>query len=307
MSVAGGVRVSVIIPVRDDAARLKLCLDALAKQTLPEPFEVIVVDNGSSDMSGSVGDEYPNVRCLEEQRVGSYAARNRGVEEARGAILAFTDADCLPGPDWLERGCERLEAARVPAFVVGSVDVVVRDPMAPSPVELYELVHGYPQERYANSSFGATANLLVRREDFDRVGPFNPALQSSGDREWGERAGSRGMAAMYAPEVVVLHPARRSLSELRAKIRRVQLGRAQLRQVRLQPQRPSDVVLLALVPPIRTIARHLSDVRPATWRHRMSYIAVTLAAHYAMVYYRVASVLHVSARRERGAGASLAV
>src|ERR1041385_9155423 len=107
--------VSVVIPVLGDAERLALCLDALDRQTLPaNRFEVIVVDNASDRdeaIAAVVAEHAPRFRLLHEPRPGSYAARNRAIADARGTIIAFTDADCIPRPDWLERGIAALHAA----------------------------------------------------------------------------------------------------------------------------------------------------------------------------------------------------
>jgi glycosyltransferase involved in cell wall biosynthesis len=102
--------ISVIIPVWNSGALLRRCLEALARQTLgPDCFEIIVVDNGSSDDSAAIANSFPGVVLLSEPRPGSYAARNRGLARARGDFIAFTDADCVPAPDWLEQA---LAAAR---------------------------------------------------------------------------------------------------------------------------------------------------------------------------------------------------
>src|ERR1044072_31217 len=102
--------VSVIVPVWNDAARLDACLRALDMQTYPcELYEIVVVDNDSDEAVGPVVESHGRARLVHEARPGSYAARNTGLAHARGEILAFTDADCLPVEDWIERGVERLK------------------------------------------------------------------------------------------------------------------------------------------------------------------------------------------------------
>ena len=103
--------VSVIIPVYNDAERLKLCLDALARQTYPgDRYEVIVVDNGSQQDPELVTSRYEQVTLAHEACRGSYAARNTGLALARGDVLAFTNSDCIPAADWIEHGVARLGA-----------------------------------------------------------------------------------------------------------------------------------------------------------------------------------------------------
>ena len=86
--------VSVIIPVFNDAERLKICLTALEKQTYPQDYyEVIVVDNGSDENLENVVKQFTQAKLAYYPELGSYAARNHGIALAKGEILAFTDAD----------------------------------------------------------------------------------------------------------------------------------------------------------------------------------------------------------------------
>src|SRR5919199_4696505 len=108
----GRVRASVIVPVRDAAATLPRTLAALAGQELAEPYEVIVVDDGSRDGSAELAESTPGpVTVLRQPGAGPAAARNRGATAARGTALCFTDADCFPSPGWLDAGMRALERA----------------------------------------------------------------------------------------------------------------------------------------------------------------------------------------------------
>src|ERR1041385_9092278 len=95
------VEISVIVPVRNDS-RIQQCIESLLQQDLPkEEFEVLVVDNASNNVElKKLIEAYP-VRYLAENQTGSYAARNRGIRESSGSILAFTDADCIVPAQWL--------------------------------------------------------------------------------------------------------------------------------------------------------------------------------------------------------------
>ncbi|WP_127573322.1 glycosyltransferase family 2 protein [Georgenia faecalis] len=93
--------ISVVIPVRDDAAPLEACLRALRGQRLA-PYEIVVVDNASSDASADVARRY-GARVVAEPRVGIPAAAATGYDAARGELIARCDADSRPPPDWLER------------------------------------------------------------------------------------------------------------------------------------------------------------------------------------------------------------
>ena len=104
--------ISVIIPTFDRPAELTTCVDALVAQTLPtDQFEIIIVDDGSCVPvdaaklldSCSSFPEGLSLRVIRQENRGPSVARNRGAQEARGKFLAFTDDDCIPAQDWLER------------------------------------------------------------------------------------------------------------------------------------------------------------------------------------------------------------
>lgn len=95
----GGVTASVVVPVKDDAAELRRCLDALAAQTRP-PDEVVVVDNGSSDPSATVA-AAAGARVVRCDDPGIAAAASFGYDCAAGAFILRLDADCVPDPAWV--------------------------------------------------------------------------------------------------------------------------------------------------------------------------------------------------------------
>jgi glycosyltransferase involved in cell wall biosynthesis len=169
--------VSVIIPARDCAATLGRTLQALADQAFDEPFEVIVVDDGSRDETAQVARRHGSfVRLVQNERsLGPGAARNRGVEQARGAVLAFTDADCFPTPAWLASGIRHLAGADIVQGRVRPDPTVPRTPFDRSlSVE-------------SDGGFYQTANLFVRRDVFERVGGFRDwVLEGRSQRHWRE-------------------------------------------------------------------------------------------------------------------------
>ena len=101
--------VSVIVPVFNNGDRLAKCLKALYVQTYPyADYEVIVVDNNSTERIDSVCEQFPNVRYETESEQGSYAARNRGLSIAKGEVIAFTDSNCIPDAEWIAAGVRAL-------------------------------------------------------------------------------------------------------------------------------------------------------------------------------------------------------
>lgn len=274
--------VSVVIPVRDDAAGLRRCLAQLERQDYPaHRYEIVVADNGSRVPPTDVV-AAGRVRLVHETTRGSYAARNAALRAARGDVVAFTDADCLPASDWLRAGVRALVGDERLGLVVGRVAVVPADPARPRAVELYQMVHGFPQDRYAaEQHFGATANVLTRRAVLDAVGPFDQQLLSGGDKEWGRRVHAAGWHVRYFEDVEVLHPARPTWREYRRKLERVFHGEFDVRDLEGRPY--GDVGALgwrSVVPPVRSIARHWSDPRLGDVRSRALYAAGACLARW---------------------------
>jgi glycosyltransferase involved in cell wall biosynthesis len=191
--------VSVIVPARDAAATISRTLRALQLQAGVEPFEVIVVDNGSRDETPEVA-ERAGARVLRRARgEGPGAARNAGVGLASGGILAFTDADCEPQPGWLAAGIAALESA---GLVQGAV---VPDPR----VELGPFDRTVAVDR--SSGLFEAASLFVDRAVFDRTGGFPPGLERDGEAPFGEdalfgwAARRSGVTVAFSAEAVVHH------------------------------------------------------------------------------------------------------
>lgn len=215
---AAPVAVSVILPHYNDLDNLGLCLDRLARQTLsPERYEIVVADNNSRCGLAAVAAVCGGrARVVPAPIQGAGEARNAAIAAARGAALAFTDSDCRPEPDWLERGLEALANADV---VGGRVVVTVQDRAHPTPVETFELAFAFNTRRYVlDHHYCVTANMFARREVFDAVGKFRTGV--SEDVDWGWRATGLGLKMVYAPDAVVAHPARRDWGELTRKTRR---------------------------------------------------------------------------------------
>lgn len=220
--------VSVIVPAFNASDSLPLCLERLCQQTYPAShLEIIVVDNHAAPTLRELVARFPDVVYLHEPRAGSYAARNCAIRRARGTLLAFTDADCVPQHHWVERGIEVTLATTNCGLVGGRVQLEFENPQAPGVWEICDhIVMGFPQIHCVQDhNFSMTANLFTRREVFESVGLFDEALRSTGDLDWGRRVHNAGYAQIYAHTAVVTHPARHTRSQIFEKARRVEGGR----------------------------------------------------------------------------------
>lgn len=159
-----GPRCSVVVPVRDRAGLLAACLTGLADQTA-DRFEVVVVDDGSTDSSARVARAFADrldLRVVTTPGVGAVEARRRGVAAARAPYLAFTDSDCVPAPDWVAAGVAALDAG---------ADLVQGRTRAAGPRSpLHRAVAAAPGD-----GLYATCNVFYRRDAYDAGGGFDPA------------------------------------------------------------------------------------------------------------------------------------
>ncbi|QEC50091.1 glycosyltransferase [Baekduia soli] len=208
------MRVSVIIPTRNGAARLPGVLGALAAQTPGAgDFEVIIVDDGSGDDTAAVA-AAAGARVVSVARSGGPgAATNRGIAQATGQLMAFTDDDTIPASDWIERGRAALQASPA-GLVAGHIELQLAD--RPTVPAMMDFGRGYlDQSAYVADGFGATANLWATRDVVSRLGGFDgSAAWQTHDRDFGERARIAGITMVYAREVVVAHPTRDGVREL---------------------------------------------------------------------------------------------
>lgn len=252
--------VSVVIPVHGDRGALAQTLAHLAAQHTSATMEVLVVDNGDNDGIETTTRHF-GAHLVHEPTRGSYAARNAGIRASRGAVLAFTDADCRPRSDWVQRGLEALDRGGAGSFVGGRVDLLqTSGGRRLSAAEIWQFGHDLRQDLYTRSpGWAVTANLFVRRADLERAGPFHAGLHSGGDREWGERAVRAGLRCCYADDAVVDHPTRATMAALLTKVRRVATGTVAVSRTTGAPLYHNGY--RALVPPLR-----------ATWRraHRLA-------------------------------------
>lgn len=211
------MQASVIIPHFNDVVRLERCLSALVPQIAGRDVEIIVADNASTQSIAEVRAAYPQVRFVHEPHPGAAAARNRAVADSTGRWLFFTDADCVPGPDWV---VQALALVTPDTTIGGRVDVFDETPPPRSGAEAFETVFAFPQKVYiTRKNYSVTANMLISRAMFDHVGPFDGSRVE--DMDWGQRAHAMGYAIRYVPELAVAHPTRQDWPALLKKWRRI--------------------------------------------------------------------------------------
>lgn len=187
--------VSVVVPVYNGERYLAEALESVLAQTY-RPLELIVVDDGSTDGSADAGKRFgPQLRYSWQPHSGAGAARNRGVDLARGDFLAFLDADDL----WVETKL----ALQMAAFEVDpELDMVfghVQQFLSPDLTDKAMSRLRYSAE--AVPGYVPSA-MLIRRDAFLRVGPFESHWQLGEPMDWYIRALERGLKGLMLPEVV---------------------------------------------------------------------------------------------------------
>ena len=208
-----GPLISVIIPVYNGERTLGECLAALGRQTVDRGrYEVIVVDDGSTDRTAQIARRY-GVLLVRQEHAGPAAARNRGAQAARGDLLLFTDADCAPAPDWIERMAEPFRDPEV----VGAKGVYR--------TRQRNLVARFVQQEYEHKyarmvgrdriDFVDTYSAAYRRDVFLANGGFDPLFPTASveDQEFSFRLARKGYRLVFVPDAVVYHRHDRSVAE----------------------------------------------------------------------------------------------
>jgi GT2 family glycosyltransferase len=255
----GSILASIIIPVYKNWNGLSECLAALEVQPVERDlFEIIVVNNDPMDQAPTWLQMPANGSCIVECRKGSYAARNRGVREARGGVLCFIDSDCIPAPSWLSAIIGTFERDEAIARVGGPV--VTPAPSTPSVVAHYDHLFSFTGGADGMpAGWAVTANMAVRRAVYDDVGPFDERLLSGGDLEWGMRAQARNWPIRFVESAIVHHQLRTSLRETLVRERRLAAGRLEFRvRARGKSKIRRDILLatpVKLLPSARTTRR----------------------------------------------------
>jgi glycosyltransferase involved in cell wall biosynthesis len=170
---------SVVVCTYNGAATLRECLTSLRRLDYPD-YEVILVDDGSTDDTPDIVKDFPEVRCIRQDNLGLSAARNTGLHAARGEIVAYTDSDCIADPSWLlytvqamrEQGVEAIGGPNVaPPSDNWVAKCVAASPGGPSHVML--------DDRYAEHVPGC--NMAFNRAALLAIGGFDAQFHQAGD------------------------------------------------------------------------------------------------------------------------------
>jgi GT2 family glycosyltransferase len=200
---------SIIVPTRNRPEQLLNCLNSIACLNYPKDhFEILIVDDGSQAYPASVIKRFKDrldIILIEQSRSGPAAARNAGARKAKGSYLAFTDDDCMPAQDWLERLRDRFE--RNPNDAIGgrTVNALPDNPFAATSQIIIDAVYGYKNRDPEKALFFASNNLALPARVFRAVGGFHPGFVTSEDREFCDRLVWKGYGMVYDPEIVIYH------------------------------------------------------------------------------------------------------
>lgn len=196
--------ISVIVPVINSEDTIKGCIDSLINQSYPKKnYEIIVVDNGSSDNTLKIIKSYmKDIVLLYEEKKGSYAARNKGIKLSKGEIIVFTDSDCIVGRDWLFYIAKAFEKKKI-KLIGGRIKAREKSNIL---LRYYDR-WGHPQKEFFRSShpFFATANMAIRKDKPDSLSLFNESLRSAGDVEFCLRFIKDRSEIYYESRAIVEH------------------------------------------------------------------------------------------------------
>ena len=234
-----GPLVTVAVCTRNRPDDLRQCLAALQELQYTR-VDLLVVDNAPSDdrTEQLVRREFPAVRYVREDRPGLDWARNRAIAECRGDILAYTDDDVIVDARWVSALVDTFAADSQVMAVTG---LVIPHELETSAQRLFETYGGFGRgfaRRWYRADtaqpvapvhagagkFGTGANMAFRRTIFDRIGPFDPALDvgtctnGGGDLEMFFRILKHGHTLVYEPAAIVRHRHRRTYAQLRTQI-----------------------------------------------------------------------------------------
>jgi glycosyltransferase involved in cell wall biosynthesis len=197
--------VSVVVPTYNRKGYLRECLNALTDQSYPAgDYEVIVVDDGSTDGTGSFLKDYSTgknfLRFFSQPNLGPSAARNLGIEKSKGEIICFVDDDCIADKNWIGSLAETYADPQV-GGAGGKIIAKDVDSLCSKYVEASRF---FDNENNAEV-FIAGLNSSYRRQALCAIGGFDPFFRFSEDVDIGTRIRISGYKLRYVPDAIVFH------------------------------------------------------------------------------------------------------
>ncbi|MCX6816662.1 MAG: glycosyltransferase [Candidatus Beckwithbacteria bacterium] len=183
-------KISVIVPAYNEAKSIGLCLTSLKNQDYRHPYEIIVVDNNSTDSTAAIAKKF-NIRVVSETKAGPGRARNAGAKVARGQILAFIDADSIAPSDWLDNINNAFSSQPDLAALVGIYRFHHKSKYRLIPFLIFPLGEMLNKMITGYFSFGG-ANFAIKKKVFTTVGGFDSKFFSFEDMELARRVSRVG-------------------------------------------------------------------------------------------------------------------
>ena len=205
---------SIIVPTFNSEKTIDACLNALLNQSIRQHgCEIIVVDDGSSDNTLQITERYPVKIIKNNIKTGAYAARNRGIINASGNIIVFTDATCFPCFSWLSNLLSGFKNIRV-----GCVGGQILSAPPHTIIQHFcadRKTHDMQKSLDREIPSFACGNVAIRREVFKRIGLFDQSLQSGGDGDFSFRVKLDGKYRIaFQPDACVYYNHRETLPAL---------------------------------------------------------------------------------------------
>jgi cellulose synthase/poly-beta-1,6-N-acetylglucosamine synthase-like glycosyltransferase len=201
------MKVSVIVPVYNGEKVITNCLKALLNQNYPKnDYEIIVVDDGSTDNTVTVVKKFKKVKLIQQKHKGPAVARNLGVKHAKGSIVLFTDADCVPSKNWIKNMVEPFKDKQV-VGVAGTYRTLNKESLV-ARFAGYEIEERHEKmKNQATIDFIGTYSAGYRKNIFLKFGGFDESfpIASGEDPELSFRLSKAGLKMVFQPKAFVWH------------------------------------------------------------------------------------------------------
>jgi glycosyltransferase involved in cell wall biosynthesis len=205
--------ISVVIPSYNSENTIKKCLDSLLRQSYLGDYEIILVDSSSDKTPNIVSSDYPQVRFFHlEKKTDPGTARNIGIQQAKGQLIAFIDSDCFAAPDWLEK----IDSAHKSRYsIVGGVvkNANEEDDLIGWAGYIAEFRESIPELPKQEVSHIPTCNISYKRKVFDEFGVFQGKYYPQEDLIYNFNISRNGEKILLDPMIQVYHHHRSKLKD----------------------------------------------------------------------------------------------